>query len=247
MASHSDAVIELRQYTCHPGQRDPLIALFEREFIESQHAVGMRVVGQFRDLDDPDRFVWLRGFPALATRGASLAAFYDGPVWRAHRTAANATMIDSDNVLLLRPVDANDVIPEAPASSEAADGGGVISATVCLLPEPAQHGFVRWFDQYLAPALAPLRARLITEYGKNDFPRLPVREGEHAFVWLSSFASADDHARHRAALEPALVAELARRCTAVQTLRLAPTPRSRLRHDPRVSPARAGAASPGAV
>ena len=34
---------------------------------------------------------------------AMLAAFYDGPVWRAHRDEANATMIDSDDVLLLRP------------------------------------------------------------------------------------------------------------------------------------------------
>ena len=50
-------VIELRQYTLRPGQRDSLIALFDREFIETQEAVGMQVLGQFRDLDDADRFV----------------------------------------------------------------------------------------------------------------------------------------------------------------------------------------------
>ena len=33
----------------------------------------------------------------------ALTDFYSGPVWKAHRQAANATMIDSDNVLLLRP------------------------------------------------------------------------------------------------------------------------------------------------
>ena len=53
-------IIELRQYTLRPGQRDTLIELFEREFIESQDTCGMTVLGQFRDLDDPDRFVWLR-------------------------------------------------------------------------------------------------------------------------------------------------------------------------------------------
>jgi len=63
----------------------------------------MRIIGQFRDLDNPDRFVWLRGFPDMATRGRALQAFYGGPVWKAHRDVANATMIDSDNVLLLRP------------------------------------------------------------------------------------------------------------------------------------------------
>src|SRR5687767_14085568 len=58
-------VVELRQYTLHPGQRDVLIELFEREFVETQEAEGMRIVGQFRDLDNPDRFVWLRGFPDM--------------------------------------------------------------------------------------------------------------------------------------------------------------------------------------
>ena len=48
-------VVELRQYTLRPGQRDVLIDLFDREFVESQEATGMAIVGQFRDLDDPDR------------------------------------------------------------------------------------------------------------------------------------------------------------------------------------------------
>jgi hypothetical protein len=56
-----------------------LIALFEREFLDTQEATGMRVLGQFRDLDAPDRFVWLRGFPDMAQRRASLEAFYNGP------------------------------------------------------------------------------------------------------------------------------------------------------------------------
>src|SRR5580698_2965519 len=96
-------IVELRQYTLHPGMRDVLIDLFDREFIESQETLGMAVIGQFRDVDDPDRFVWLRGFHDMATRADGLKGFYCGPVWKEHRDAANATMIDSDNVLLLRP------------------------------------------------------------------------------------------------------------------------------------------------
>src|SRR5437016_8439463 len=41
-------IVELRQYTLHPGQRDVLIDLFDREFVESQEALGMKVIGQFR-------------------------------------------------------------------------------------------------------------------------------------------------------------------------------------------------------
>ena len=35
------AVVELRQYTLHPGQRDVLIELFERAFIGPLEAAGM--------------------------------------------------------------------------------------------------------------------------------------------------------------------------------------------------------------
>src|SRR5438093_12670003 len=96
-------IVELRQYTLHPGKRDVLIDLFDREFIEPHEAIRIRVIGQFRDVDNPDRFVWLRGFRNMASRAQALRDFYGGPVWKAHREAANATMVDSDNVLLLRP------------------------------------------------------------------------------------------------------------------------------------------------
>ena len=59
----SSAVIELRQYKLHPGRRDELIALFEREFVETREADGIDLIGQFVALDDPDRFVLLRCNP----------------------------------------------------------------------------------------------------------------------------------------------------------------------------------------
>jgi NIPSNAP len=103
-------VVELRQYTLHPGQRDKFVNLFDRELVETQEAVGMAVLGQFRDLDDPDRFVWLRGFDDMPRRAKALGRFYGGPVWKAYKDPANATMIDSDNVLL-RPIAARPGFP----------------------------------------------------------------------------------------------------------------------------------------
>ncbi len=82
-AALATGVLELRQYTLHPQGRDALIEVFEAHFIDSQEAVGAQVLGSFRDLDDPDRFVWLRGFADMATRADGLTRFYGGPVWRA--------------------------------------------------------------------------------------------------------------------------------------------------------------------
>jgi hypothetical protein len=236
-------VIELRQYTLHPGQRDVLVDLFDRFFLDPQEELGMRILGQFRDLDDPDRFVWLRGFPDLPSRAGLLGAFYGGPVWRAHRDAANATMVDSDDVLLLRPADPDSGLPlSARAAARAGASDSLVVAAVYLLRAPADDGFVTLFRERVSPILESSGARLLgsyrTEYGKNDFPRLPVREGEHAFVWLASFGSAADYERHRAALardegwtrrvEPALAEHFR---SSPQVLRLAPTSRSRLAHD----------------
>src|SRR2546430_15188513 len=83
-------ILELRQYTLHPGARDTLIRLFDRELVETQEELGMRIVGQFRDLDEPDRFVWLRGFSDMVSRAEGLAAFYGGPGWKGHAPEAHA-------------------------------------------------------------------------------------------------------------------------------------------------------------
>ena len=96
-------IIELRQYTLHPSTRETLVRVFEEHFIEAQERYGMRILGQFRDLADPDRFVWVRDFPDMEARTRALEGFYSGPVWKEHSPVANATMIDHTNVLLLRP------------------------------------------------------------------------------------------------------------------------------------------------
>ena len=235
------AVVELRQYTLHPGHRDSLIELFEREFVESQEACGMELIGQFRDLDAPDRFVWLRGFLDMRARADALSAFYGGPVWKAHRGAANATMIDSDNVLLLRP--SRPVGGFSLAAREELDEDdepGIVLAHVYSLRDTDPAAFLAWFEQALLPSLwnanLGVSASLVTETAPNTFPALPVREGESVFVWFSRHASLQRATEAQARLDEALdwspkvadalAAQLVRPS---QVLRLEATQRSRLR------------------
>jgi hypothetical protein len=225
-------VLELRRYRLHPGARDVLVELFDRELVESQEALGMRIVGQFRDLDDPDRFVWLRAYDDVGVRAAALDAFYGGPVWKEHREAANATMVDSDDVFLLRPA--------RPGSGFALDGArrppqgargspeSVVVATVCRLGAPVDASLLDLFETTVAPALRdagePVLATFVTDDTPNDFPALPVREGDHVFVWFTRLArrAATPGNGTPTALEDRLVGP-------PETLRLEPTPRSLLR------------------
>jgi len=224
----SATVYELRRYTLRPGRRDKLIELFDREFVESQEELGGLVFGQFRDLGEPDRFVWLRGFADMTTRLRALTEFYGGPVWKANSAAANATMVDSDDVLLLRPVRAGSGLSEQgerpPVGAPAPDS--VLVATIHHRDAPVDEDFRAAFEA-LRPVLtatgaAPL-AYLETEYAENDFPGLPVRTGEHVFVWI---APESEISRHTDSPEWTAVAALTGR---VERMRLSPTGRSLLR------------------
>ena len=235
------AVVELRQYTLHPGRRDELIDLFEREFVQPQEACGMELIGQFRDLDAPDRFVWLRGFPDMRTRTQALAAFYGGPVWKAHRAAANATMIDSDDVLLLRPsrpVGGFALAPRAEGDEDEEPGVVLTHLHPLCATDPAE--FLAAFERDLLPLLwnagLGVCASLVTETATNTFPALPVREGESMFVWFSRHASLARAREAQARLDEALdwtprVADAlaARQKGATQVRRLQATAQSRLR------------------
>jgi hypothetical protein len=188
-------VLELRRYTLHPGRRDTLIELFERELLGPQEDCGMRMIGQFHDLDDPDQFVWLRGFPDMESRRRALSRFYDGPVWARHRDAANATMIDHTNVLLLRPSAPDRGLPPAPAAPGSDDAPPDEPALLCaaihpVAEEPSSDLLAR-VDDVVGPVLdaagGTTVAELQTAQYENSFPRLPVREGEHVIVRLARF------------------------------------------------------------
>ncbi|MFI5838644.1 NIPSNAP family protein [Catenuloplanes sp. NPDC051500] len=196
-------LIELRRYALHPGAREDLISLFDREFLESQDEVGAVVLGQFRDLDDPDRFVWLRGFASMAARRAALEAFYGGPVWTKHRRDANRTMVAWDDVLLLRTV-----TPFTPDTGARPPVGAPSPDTVLRLT-------VRYADAPFdtVPEVPSSLLTLVSADEENDYPALPVRTGEHVAAALT-----------RDAFDPATLPP-----GRTEHLRLAPTGRSWLR------------------
>jgi hypothetical protein len=227
------AIIELRQYLLLPGKRDALIDLFETHLIEAQEECGMRIVGTFRDLHDPQRFVWVRSFHDMPSRAESLSSFYFGPVWQRHRNAANATMIDSDNVLLLRPAWAGSGLDQVDAPRPAGQAAGVVLTGIVSLPDAAgEDDFLYLLDE-IEPCLKAAQARivacLVTEPAENTFPALPVRSGEDVLVW---FAGLPEDAPGRTDYLRAQLSEVVSGwpggTSSFEMRELAPTSRSRL-------------------
>ena len=203
----------------------------------------MKIIGQFRDTDDPNRFVWLRGFQEMPSRAQQLTDFYGGSVWKAHREAANATMIDSDNVLLLCPATPGSGFSLAdrkrPAVGANETRKDLIVTTIYYFDAPVGVGFVEFFETTLKPLLtdsgASVLAYFVTEHSENTFPALPVREGENVFVWFARFNDSVAYEHHVAELEKSphwrdeTSKDLAHRLQrAPEILKLSPTSRSLL-------------------
>ena len=174
----------------------------------------------------------------MPLRAQALKDFYGGPIWKAHREAANATMIDSDNVLLFHPATptsgfllGNKERPRVGADEARSE---LIVATIYYFDAPVDSGFVQFFDKTVKPALigsgATVLAYFETEHSENTFPALPVREGENVFVWFARFNDPAAYERHIAALTQSprwrdeISKELARRLRREpEILKLSPT------------------------
>lgn len=250
-------VVELRQYTLKPGRRDELITLFERHFLEGQEQYNMQILGQFRRRTAPDQFVWLRGFSDMEVRRQALQGFYGGPIWQEHCAAANATMLDSDNVLLLKPARVTSGLrgdsSRRPALDAQDPAGDLVIATIYTFNAPVENPFIEFFETQIIPVLGVAGAALlgyyVTEPAENTFPQLPVRADGHVFVWFASFADEQAYAAYQAALTDSQVwitslAPTLQRWLAgpEEVLELAPTRRSLVRH--RTEEQRAGIGAP---
>src|SRR5262249_8515271 len=124
------------------------------------------------------------------------------------------------------------------APGRSAAGRNLVVATIYSLTAAATERFPTWFQQAYVPRLAAAGIRPIaafhTEHSTNTFPRLPVREGEHAFVWFAQYATVDAYASAVAALarDPQLITGVGREwerqmASQPEFWRLVPTARSR--------------------
>ncbi len=202
------AIVELRQYTVLPGKREVLVDLYDRHFIESQESAGIAVIGQFRVIDDPNRFFWLQGFDGMSARLASFKRFYSGVTWKSYRGTVNAVLLDNDNVLLLHPAQtgsgfARPSQPRPPLGT-VRRGNGIAVATIYDLRDSTEQNFNDFFERTVRPVVeshgAKIIATLVTDNSPNNFPALPVRTNTNVFLWMACFADQQAYQSYLASL-----------------------------------------------
>jgi hypothetical protein len=93
-------IVEVRSYRIRPGRREEFIKLFETRAIPALRSHGMKVLGPLVDLENPNKFVWLRSFPSLAERERMKNAFYEGELWKNELEAIAMPLLESYDVIL---------------------------------------------------------------------------------------------------------------------------------------------------
>lgn len=93
-------IIEVRSYRIKPGRRAEFIDFFEQRAVPALRSHGMKVIGPMLDVENPNKFVFLRSFPSLEERERLKDAFYEGELWKNELESIAMPMIDSYDVIL---------------------------------------------------------------------------------------------------------------------------------------------------
>jgi len=94
-------VIEMRTYRTKPGSRAGFLEIFKTKSIPAHIEIGMKILGPFLSLEDPDVFFFMRGFPDLDSREPMKAKFYEGQLWKSELEALLMPMLQSYEVALV--------------------------------------------------------------------------------------------------------------------------------------------------
>jgi NIPSNAP len=93
-------IVEVRSYRIKPGHREEFIRFFETRAIPALRSHGMKVLGPMLDLENPNKFVWLRMFPSLDERERMRTDFYEGELWKNELESIAMPMLESYDVVL---------------------------------------------------------------------------------------------------------------------------------------------------
>ena len=94
-------IIEMRTYKLKPGCRDQFLEVFRTKSMPAHEQIGMKILGPFLSIEDPDTFFFMRGFPDFASREPMKAQLYEGKLWKRELENLLMPMIEKYDVTLV--------------------------------------------------------------------------------------------------------------------------------------------------
>lgn len=94
-------IVEMRTYKLKPGKRPEFLEIFRSKSIPAHAEIGMKILGPFLSVEDPDMFFFMRGFPDLASREPMKAKFYEGGLWKGELQNVLMPMLEKYEVVLV--------------------------------------------------------------------------------------------------------------------------------------------------
>jgi hypothetical protein len=94
-------IIEMRTYKTKPGKRSEFLEIFRNKSIPAHAEIGMKILGPFLSLEDPDTFFFMRGFPDLPSQEPMKAGFYEGELWKGELENVLMPMIEKYDVVVV--------------------------------------------------------------------------------------------------------------------------------------------------
>lgn len=94
-------IIEMRTYRTKPGKRAEFLEIFRTKSIPAHDEIGMKIIGPFLSVEDPDVFFFMRGFPDLLSREPMKAKFYEGKLWKEELENVLMPMLEKWDVVLV--------------------------------------------------------------------------------------------------------------------------------------------------
>lgn len=94
-------IVEMRTYKLKPGMRTRFLEIFRTKSMPAHAEIGMKILGPFLSVEDPDTFFFMRGFPDIESREPMKAKFYEGKLWKNELENVLMPMIEKYDVVLV--------------------------------------------------------------------------------------------------------------------------------------------------
>jgi NIPSNAP len=98
-------IIEMRTYQTKPGKRSQFLEIFCSKSLPAHTELGMKILGPFLSVEDPNTFFFMRGFPDLLSREPMKAKFYEGGLWKSELENVLLPMLENYEVVVVEDAD----------------------------------------------------------------------------------------------------------------------------------------------